>query len=113
MTTLSPPYRRIAVTHPAGIQALVAPEVSPDGKTIAYTTFVGGQGQVYVGATNGANAAPLLPGGENAWSSGGFSPDGQFVLVTDQQPPKMLKRVRLANGQATAIAEAGAPALRR
>ena len=106
MTTLSPPYRRIAVTHPAGIQALVAPEVSPDGKTIAYTTFVGGQGQVYVGATNAVNAAPL-PGGENAWSSGGFSPDGRFVLVTDLQPPKMLKRIRLTDGQVTVIAEGG------
>ena len=48
-----------------------------------------------------------LRGGENAGTSGGFSPDGQFLLVTDFQPPKMLKRVPLAGGQATPIAEEG------
>ena len=35
------------------------------------------------------------------------SPDGQYVLITDQQPPKILKRVRLDGGQVNAITNAG------
>ncbi len=102
---VQPPPTRFAVTGPVGAQ-LVAPEVSPDGQTIAFTAFVRRQGQVYVGSLSEVEAEPLR-GGENGWSSGGFSPDGQFLLVTEFQPPKMLKRVPLAGGQATPIAEGG------
>ena len=85
---------------------LVTPEVSPDGRTVAFTAFVGGRGQVYVGSLSDVEAVPLQ-GGENSWASGGFSPNGQFVLVTESQPPKLLKRVPLAGGPAMPIAEGG------
>lgn len=96
---------RVAVAGPRGA-VLVRPEVSPDGRTIAFAAFVGGQGRVYVGSLSEIEAVPLR-GGENGWPSGGFSPDGKSLLVTDFQPPKMLKRVSIAGGQATPIAEAG------
>ena len=93
------------VAGPVGA-GLATPEVSPDGKTIAFTAFVRGQGQVYVRSLSDVEAEPLR-GGENDWASGGFSPDGQFVLVTESQPPKMLKRVPRSGGHAMPIAEGG------
>ncbi len=97
---------RISVTGPAGA-VLVRPEVSPDGETIAFAAFVArGHGLVYVGSFSNVEAVPLQ-GGDYSWPSGGFSPDGKFLLVTDFQPPKMLKRVPITGGQAMPIAVAG------
>ena len=97
---------RISVTGPAGA-VLVRPEVSPDGETIAFAAFVArGHGLVYVGSLSNVEAVPLQ-GGDYSWPSGGFSPDGKFLLVTDFQPPKMLKRVPITGGQAMPIAVAG------
>ena len=104
-STAPPPPTRFAVTGPVDA-ALVAPEVSPDGRAIAFTAFIEGQGQVYVRSLSEVDAVPIR-GGENGWTSGGFSPDSRFLLVTESQPPKMLKWVPLAGGQATPVAEAG------
>ncbi len=104
----SPPPTRFVVTGPPGAVAF-NPEVSPDGQTVAFTVWIRGPnqvGQTYVGSLSEVEAVSLR-GGENGWASGGFSPDGQFLLVTDFQEPKMLKRVPLAGGQATPIAEEG------
>ncbi len=104
----SPPPTRFVVTGPPGAVAF-NPEVSPDGQTVAFTVWIrrpNQVGQTYVGSVSEVEAVSLR-GGENGWASGGFSPDGQFLLVTDLQPPKMLKRVPLAGGQATPIAEEG------
>ena len=100
-----PQLTRVAVTGPPGA-GVATPEVSPDGQTIAFTAFVRGQRQVYVRSLSDPEAVPLR-GGENGWASGGFSPDGQFVLVSESEPPKMLKRVPRTGGQATPIAEGG------
>ena len=106
----APPPTRVTVTGPVGA-VVVNPEVSPDGQTVAFGAFVRGPDQVwkvqtYVGSVSQVEAEPLR-GGENAGSMGGFSLDGQFLLITDFQEPKMLKRVPIAGGQATPIAEQG------
>ena len=46
-----------------------------------------------------------LRGTEGTVMAGGFSPDGRFLLVSDFQPPRMLKRVPATGGQVTPIAE--------
>lgn len=85
---------------------LVRPEVSPDGKTIAFAAFVArGQGHVYVGSLSNVEAVPLQGGGYS-WPSGGFSPAGKFLLVTNFKT-KMLMRVPFSGGEPTPIAEKG------
>ena len=96
----------MTVAGPVGAR-LVAPKVSPDGRTIAFRAFNRqGQSQIYVRSLSDAEAVPLRAAGE-AGPSGGFSPDGQFLLVTDRFDPRIMRRVPLDGGPATPIAEGG------
>ena len=97
---------RLTVTGPVGAQ-LVGPKLSPDGQTLAFRAFNRqGQSQIFVRSLSDVEAVPLLAAGE-AGHGGGFSPDGQFLLVTDRYDPRILRRVSLAGGPATPIGEGG------
>ena len=87
----APPPPRVTVTGPVGA-VVVNPEVSPDGQMVAFTAFARGpdqvwKGRVYIGSVSQVEAEPLLGIENQHWSSGGFSPDGQFLLITENQPP--------------------------
>ena len=97
---------RLTVAGPVGAR-LVAPKLSPDGRTIAFRTFNRqGQSQIYVRSLSDVEAVPLLAAGEGG-PAGGFSPDGRFLLVTDRFDPRIMRRVPLAGGPATPITEGG------
>ncbi len=50
------------------------------------------------------NETPYLVSNCHSYPSGAFSPDGQFLLITDSGA-RMLKRVPLTGGPATPIGE--------
>ncbi len=98
---LPAPQTRFAVAPPTGVTPLL-PWLSPDGRTIAFTSS---DFQVYIRPLNQLEAVPVR--GLGSTFATGFSPDGQWLLVSDRQAPGMLKRVPLAGGPATPIAEGG------
>ena len=97
-----PPPSRFVFASPPGLQAF-APTLSPDGRTIAFDGWRPGQSQVYIRPLNELEVVPVR-GAERTFPLG-FSPDGEWILVSDDQPPRMLKRVPLAGGPGTTIAE--------
>ena len=99
-----PSPTRFAVELPLGVRAqnLV---LSPDGRTIAFGGVRPGEGHVFIRSLSELDIVPLR-GGENSYPSGGISPDGQFLLATDfTLAPRTLKRVPLAGGPGTPIAD--------
>ena len=95
------PPTRFTVESPPGLRA-IGPVLSPDGRTIAFRGFAPGGSSVYLRSLSELEAIPLR-GGEDGWPSGGVSPDGQFLLFTDMNPPRMLQRVPLDGGPGTPI----------
>ena len=94
-----PPLSRFTVSSPpsAGVSADV---VSPDGRTIAFANDITAQDPAYVRRLDALEAVPLR-GAEGA-NPFGFSPDGEWVLVSDGS---VLKRVPVAGGPAVTIAD--------
>lgn len=61
------------------------PVWSPDGKTIAYQTFVGGVSQVWLMDADGGNKRPLLR--DAFWSEHPYwSADGSRILISSRRP---------------------------
>ncbi len=102
-----PLSKSVSLPAPPGTRMLVAPEVSEDGRTLAFTIFAEEwQGSVHVASLAELSTGPLR-GGKFVWSSGGFSPDGRFLLVSQLDPPKMLMRIPYEGGEGIPIAASG------
>ena len=92
---------RTLLAMPPGVEPF-DPTFSPDGRTIAFNGF-GNRAQTYTQPLGALSAVPLEAG--DGASPEGFSTDGEWLLVTDQQVwPNMLRRVPLAGGPAVPIA---------
>ena len=96
----APLVSRFTVPSPAD-PGIAADSISPDGRTIAFASnFGGGEDQVYVRRLDELEAVPLR--GAEGTTPFGFSPDGEWLLVSDSD---VLKKVPLAGGPAITIAE--------
>ena len=91
---------RLAIPGPVDVQ-LRSPVLSPDGRTIAFEGLRGDQVQTYVRRLDQLEAVPLS-GAENALPES-FSPDGQWLLVSEIRVPRTLKRVPLVGGPAQIV----------
>ena len=94
---------RTMVTGPPAVRIDGPPVLSPDGRMIAFEGIRQGQSHVFVRSLSQLEAVPLR-GAEAAYPND-FSPDGQSLLVTDNAPPRMLKRVPLGDGPVRSIVE--------
>jgi serine/threonine-protein kinase len=97
---------RTTIPLPANVQAC-CPVVSPDGRTVAFRGTRDGVSQVYLRPLDQL-AAVAVQGTEGTYPES-FSPDGESLLVGDDQAPALLKRVPLVGGEATRVAEGYAP----
>ena len=95
---------RFPVVLPAGVQAFGV-LISPDGRTIAVNGYDGTESQVYLRPLAQLDALPVR-GTEGTYLRA-FSPDGESLLVNDEDFPGLIKRVPVAGGAATAIGGAG------
>ena len=102
---------RFTVVPPTGVQPS-SPLVSPDGRMVAFQgRSAGGRNQVYLRGLDQREAVPV-EGTErmtltNRIRPEDFSPDGQWLLLTDLQTyPRMLRRVQLAGGPPVTVGEA-------
>lgn len=99
----------VSLPAPPGALMLVAPELSADGRSLAFTIFQsqgGWHGSVQIASLANLNTV-AVKGGHSAWTSGGFSPDGQFLLVAQLNPPKALLRIPIEGGEGIQVAESG------
>ena len=99
----------VSLPAPPGTLLLVAPELSADGRSLAFTIFQSQgdwQGTVQITSLADLNTVAVR-GGDSAWTSGGFSPDGQFLLVAQLNPPKALLRIPIEGGEGIQVAESG------
>ncbi|MGN6154781.1 MAG: Tol-Pal system beta propeller repeat protein TolB [Sphingomicrobium sp.] len=65
----------------SGDSTVLTPKWSPDGSTLAYTSFSGGKLHVQVAEVGSSADRPLLPGGSENFSPA-FSPDGNTIAVS-------------------------------
>ena len=97
----------VSLPAPPGTLMLAAPEVSADGQSLVFTIFSEGwRGSVHIASLTEMDTEPLR-GGDSVWTSGGYSPDGQFLLVSQLHPPKMLMRIPIQGGEGVQVAESG------
>ena len=100
MRPAAPLVSRFTVSAPAD-PAGFADSISPDGRTIAFASnFLAGEDQVYVRRLDELEAVPLR--GAEGTTPFGFSPDGEWLLVSDGS---VMKKVPLAGGPAITIAD--------
>ena len=94
---------RSVILAPQGVQPF-EPMVSPDGRTVVFEGAGTDQSQIYIRSLDQLEAVPLS-GTENAIPES-FSPDGQWLLITEfGAVPWLLKRVPLAGGPAVTVRE--------
>ena len=86
---------RLTVSAPSGVQVGNL-ALSPDGQTIVFDGLRQGRWQVYARSLSELTARPVR-GAEDRLINA-FSPDGESVLVTDEQAPQMLRTVPLIGG---------------
>ena len=95
---------RFTIQTPAGFEAFQPPVVSTDGRTVAFQATPLGAGpaetKVYLRSADQLEAIPLPD--TRALRPLDFSPDGEWLLVTDQG---VLKRVALDGSGMTTITE--------
>lgn len=65
----------------SGDSTVLTPKWSPDGSTLAYTSFSGGKLHVQVAEVGSSADRPLLPGSSENFSPA-FSPDGNTIAVS-------------------------------
>ena len=99
----SPPVSRFPLLAPPGVQLRGFVELAPDGRAVAFGGRREGEDQVYIRALDQLEAVPVR-GTEGMNIPFGFSPEGQWLLVTDSAA-STLKRVRLIGGPAETIVE--------
>ena len=94
---------RFPVVPPAGVRP-GGVLMSPDGRTVAFGGAAGLQRQTYLRRLDQIDALSVR--GTEGTRLEGFSPDGQSLLVSDDRAPWTIRRVPVAGGTATAIADA-------
>jgi TolB protein len=65
----------------SGDSTVLTPKWSPDGSTIAYTSFGGGKLHVQVAEAGSSANRPLLPGSDETFAPA-FSPDGNTIALS-------------------------------
>jgi Tol biopolymer transport system component/DNA-binding winged helix-turn-helix (wHTH) protein len=81
------------------------PEVSPDGKMIAFVSKRSGIAALWIMDADGRNARRLTPDGVRAWRPR-FAPDGQSIFfMMEQNDRPTLARVAIAGGDPVVIAD--------
>ncbi|HJZ79735.1 MAG TPA: winged helix-turn-helix domain-containing protein, partial [Pyrinomonadaceae bacterium] len=81
------------------------PDVSPDGKLIAFISKRSGIPALWVMDADGRNARRLTPDGTRAWRPR-FAPDGQSIFfMMERNDHPFLARIPLASGEQAVIAD--------
>jgi TolB protein len=65
----------------SGDSTVITPKWSPDGSSIAYTSFSGGRPQVRIAEVGSSADRPLLPGNSETFSPA-FSPEGNAIALS-------------------------------
>ena len=65
----------------SGDSTVLTPKWSPDGRSIAYTSFSGGRAHVQIAEVGSSADRPLLPGDSESYSPA-FSPDGDAIALS-------------------------------
>ena len=90
-----------SIPSPKGVP--VIPWISPDGGTIAFTGWGEGSPEVFTRSLDRLETVSL-PDVGSAFVTG-FSPDGEWLVVSERGDDGVLKRVPLAGGLAVPIAD--------
>ena len=69
-----------------GIAHDMQPRFSPDGKRIVFVSDRSGEDNVWLVGADGGRPTPLTTGGDNAFISPDWTPDGQYIVVSKATP---------------------------